>query len=90
MTSVAFGRPPRAPMRHGVHCAAGVRSGVRSGPVGELLDASVKRPAFNQLEVEVSCTVEDRVIAGPAGDYREDGELDAIHQAGRHQGLVHR
>src|SRR5262245_59153828 len=46
-------------------------SDVQGGPVDELLDVAVERPALDQLEVEVGRTVEDRVQPGLTGDHRE-------------------
>ena len=34
---------------------------MQGGPVDELLDVAVERPALDQLEVEVGRTLEDRV-----------------------------
>jgi hypothetical protein len=44
---------------------------VQGGPVDELLDVSVERPALDQFEVEVGRTLEDRVQPGLTGDSRE-------------------
>src|SRR6185312_14786931 len=37
---------------------------MQGGPVGELLDVAVERPALDQLQVEVGRTAEDRLLAG--------------------------
>ena len=42
----------------------GHRRSVGRGPVGELLDVAVERPALDQLQVEVGGTAEDRVRPG--------------------------
>src|ERR671924_1897281 len=65
-------------------------SDMQRGPVDELLDVAVERPALDQLEVEVSCTLEDRVHSGLTGDHREERHLDAVDQAGGHQRPVQR
>src|SRR5262249_10183702 len=52
-------------------------SGMQGGPVDELLDVAIERPALDQLEVEVGRTLEDRGITGLTGDHREEGHLDA-------------
>ena len=65
-------------------------SAMQGGPVGELLDVAVERPALDQLEVEVGRTLEDRVITGLTGDHREERHLDAVDQAGGHQCPIHR
>jgi hypothetical protein len=39
-------------------------SDMQGGPVDELLDVAVERPALDQLEVEIGRTLEDRVITG--------------------------
>src|SRR5450755_1306506 len=75
-------------------CASGwgawTDSGMQGGPVDELLDVAVERPALDQLEVEVGRTLEDRVQPGLPGDHREERHLDAVDQAGAHQRPVHR
>src|SRR5207302_8241155 len=63
---------------------------VQGGPVDELLDVPVERPALDQLEVEVSRTLKDRVQPGLTGDHREERHLDVVDQAGGHQRPVHR
>src|SRR5207247_6953648 len=65
-------------------------SDMEDGPVDELLDVAVERPALDQLEVEVGRTSEDRVHSGLTGDHREERHLDAVDQAGGHQRPVHR
>jgi len=46
-------------------------SGVQGGPVDELFDVAVERPAFDQLEGPKSGrSLEDRVITGPTCDHR--------------------
>src|SRR5688572_31630201 len=65
-------------------------SGMQGGPVDELLDVAVERPALDQFEVEVGRTLEDRVRSGLTGDHREERHLDAVDQAGGHQRPVHR
>ena len=40
---------------------------MQGGPVDELLDVAVERPALEQLEVEVGRTLEDRGRAGLTG-----------------------
>src|SRR5687767_8015125 len=42
-------------------------SGMQGGPVDELLDVAVERPAIDQPEVEVGRTLEDRVQSGLTG-----------------------
>jgi hypothetical protein len=49
------------------------------------LGAAVERPAFDQLEVEVGRSLEDRVRSGLACDHREERHLDAVDQTGGHQ-----
>ena len=66
------------------------RNLMEGGPVDELLDVAVERPALDQLEVEVGRTLEDRVRPGLTGDHREERHLDAVDQAGGHQRPVHR
>src|SRR4051794_2981760 len=46
-------------------------SDMHGGPVDELLDVAVARPALEQLEVEVGRTLEDGVKAGLTSDDRE-------------------
>src|SRR5829696_7191526 len=41
---------------------------VEMGPVGQLLDVPVERPALQQLEVEVGRAGEDGCRAGPTGE----------------------
>src|SRR5919108_280430 len=65
-------------------------SGMQAGPVDELLDVAVERPALDQLEVEVGRTLKDRVISGLTGDDREERHLQAVDQTGDHQRPVHR
>src|SRR2546430_10254550 len=65
-------------------------SDMQGGPIDELLDVAVERPALDQLEVEVGRTLEDRVITRLTGDHREERHLDAVDQAGGHQRTVHR
>jgi hypothetical protein len=55
---------------------------MQGGPVDELLDVAVKRPALDQLEVQVGRTLEDRVITGLTGDHRETRHLEAVDEAG--------
>src|SRR2546430_13282448 len=57
-------------------------SDMQGGPVDELLDVAVERPALDQLEIEVGRTLEDRLGPGLAGDDREERHLDAVDQAG--------
>src|SRR4051794_17169613 len=59
-------------------------------PVDELLDVAVEGPLLEELQVEVGGSGEDGVQAGLAGDDGEERDLHAVHQAGRHQGPVHR
>jgi Transposase len=54
------------------------------------LDAAVERLAVDQLEVEVSCTLEDRLVSGLSGDHWKERHLDAVNHAGGHQCPVHR
>ena len=63
---------------------------MQGGPVDELLDVAVERPALDQLEVEVGRTLEDRVHPGLTGDHGEERHLDAVDQTGGHQRPVHR
>src|SRR6266508_3455797 len=63
---------------------------MQRGPIDELLDAAVKRPALDQLEVEDGRVLEDRMRSGLTGDHREDRQLEAVDQAGGHQRPVHR
>src|SRR5919108_694001 len=65
-------------------------SSMQCGPVNELLDVAVERPALDQLEVEVGRTLEDRGHAGLTGDNGEERHVDAVDQAGGHQRAVHR
>src|SRR5215510_15291635 len=65
-------------------------SDMQGGPVDELLDVAVERPALDQLEVEVGRTLEDRLQPGLTGDHREERHLDAVDQTGGHQCPVHR
>src|SRR5215211_8771533 len=65
-------------------------SDMQGGPVDELVDVAVERPAFNQLQVEVGRTPEDRVHPGLTGDHREECHLHAVDKAGAHQRPVHR
>ena len=60
------------------------------GTVDELLDVAVESPVFEQFEVEVGRTAEDRIRSGPAGDHREDRHLEAVDEAGGHQRPVQR
>ena len=53
-------------------------SDMQGGPVDELFGVAVERPALDQLEVEVGCTLEDRVLPGLTGDHREERHLDAV------------
>ena len=46
-------------------------SDMQGGPVDELLDVAVERPALDQLEVEVGRTLEDRVHPSLTDDYRK-------------------
>ena len=50
-------------MRHRITDIGGVvtHSGTKAGPVDELLDVAVERPALDQLEVEVGRILEDRL-----------------------------
>ena len=57
-------------------------SDMQGGPVDELLDVAVQRPAVDQLEVEVGRTLEDWFVSGLAGDHRKERHLDAINQTG--------
>ena len=45
---------------------------MQGGPVDELLDVAVERPALDQLEVEVGHTLEDWVPSGLTGDHGEE------------------
>jgi len=65
-------------------------SDMQGGPVDELLDVAVKRPALDQLEVEVCGTLKDRFHPGLTGDHREERHLDAVDQTRGHQRPVHR
>src|SRR6266568_6638382 len=65
-------------------------SAVQGGPVDELLGAAVERSALDQFEVEVGRALEDRVRSGLSGDHGEERHLEAVDQAGGHQGPVHR
>src|SRR5215213_98548 len=65
-------------------------SDMQGGPVDELLDVTVEHPALDQLQLEVSRTLEDRVKPGLPGDHREERHLNAIDQPGGHQRPVHR
>jgi hypothetical protein len=53
------------------------------------LDATVERPALDQLEVEVGRTSEDWVRPGLTGDDREERHLDVVDEASGHQRPVH-
>ena len=53
---------------------------MQGGPVDELLDVAVERPALDQLEVEVGRTLKDRVISGLTGDHGEERHLEAVDQ----------
>src|SRR5207302_8888704 len=55
-------------------------SHMQGGPVDELLNVAVERPALDQLEVEVGRTLEDRFASGLTGDHREERHLDAVDQ----------
>src|SRR6266487_2655998 len=57
-------------------------SDMQGGPVDELLDVGVERPALEQLEVEVGRTLEDRVHSGLTGDHREERHLEVVEQLG--------
>jgi hypothetical protein len=57
-------------VRPGCRRGAWTGSGMQGGPVDELLDAAVERPALDQLEVEVGRAREDRVGPGLGGDDR--------------------
>jgi hypothetical protein len=48
------------------------------GSVDELLDVTVERPAFDQLEVEVCRALEDRVQSGLTGDDREERHVHVV------------
>jgi hypothetical protein len=54
---------------------------MQGGPVDELLDVAVERPALDQLEVEVGRTLEDRAQSGLTGDHRQERHLDAVDQS---------
>ena len=51
---------------------------VQAGPVDELLDVSVERPAVDQLEVKVGRTLEDRFLSALTGDRWEERHLDSV------------
>jgi hypothetical protein len=51
---------------------------VQAGPVDELLDVSVERPAVDQLEVKVGRTLEDRFLSALTGDHWEERHLDSV------------
>src|SRR6478735_1167570 len=65
-------------------------SSVEGGAVDELLDVAVERPVLEQLEVEVGCILEDRVLTALTGDDRKQRDVDPVDEAGGHQGPVHR
>ncbi len=67
-----------------------MRSDMPAGPVDELLNVAVERPALDQFEVEVGRTLENRVLPGLTGDHREERHLDAVDQTCGHQRPVHR
>src|SRR5438552_5636620 len=48
----------------------GTDSNMQGGPVGEFLDVAVECSTLDQLEVEVGCTLEDRIRSGLAGNHR--------------------
>jgi RimJ/RimL family protein N-acetyltransferase len=60
------------------------------GPVDELLDEAVERPALDQCKVDIGRALEDRVQSGLTGDHREERHLDPVDQTGGHQRPVHR
>src|SRR5215218_1939937 len=92
--AIETGRQVGRSFRVGFGCltawGAWTDSGMQGGPVDELLDVAVQRPALDQLEVEVGRTLEDRVQPGLTGDHREERHLDAVDETGAHQGPVHR
>ena len=55
---------------------------MEGGSVDEFLDVTVERPVLDQLEVEVGCTLEDRVSSSLTGDDREERHLHAVDEAG--------
>jgi pimeloyl-ACP methyl ester carboxylesterase len=61
-----------------------------SGAIDEFLGVAIERPALEQLEVEVARAPENRAGPGPSRDDGEDGHLEAVDQAGGHQGPVQR
>src|SRR3954454_17250953 len=65
-------------------------SDMQGGPVDELLDVTVERPALDQLEVEVGRPLEDRVKPGLTRDGGEERPLRAVDQPGGPQRPVHR
>src|SRR6266568_3023795 len=73
-------------------CRAGAwtDSDVQGGPVDQLLDVAVERPALDQREIEVGRTLEDRAQPGLTRDDREERHLDTVDQTGGHQRPVHR
>src|SRR5919202_4722327 len=90
--SIAARRLVLGPLLRKVSTAAcdWMDSDMQCGPVDELLDVAVERPALDQLEVEVGRTLEDRVQSSLTGDHREERHLDAVDQTGGHQRPVHR
>ena len=60
-------------------------SGMQRGPVDQLLDVAVERPALDQLQVEVRRTLEDPARPRPTGDHGEQRHLHVIDQPGGHQ-----
>jgi hypothetical protein len=57
-------------------------SDMQGGPVDELVDVAVERPALDQLQVEVGRTLKDQVHSGLTGDDREERHLHVVDQAG--------
>src|SRR3954447_684701 len=65
-------------------------SDMQGRPVYELLDVAVERPALDQLQVKISCTLEDRVQSGLTGDHGEERHRRPVDQTGGHQRTVQR
>ena len=68
MRPVGMSASGNARVRSGCLTGAWMDSELRRGPVDELLDVAVERPPLDQIEVEVSRTLEDRVHSCLTGD----------------------
>ena len=58
------------------------------GPVDKFLNVAVERPALDQIKVEVSGTVEDRLLSGLASNHREKRHFDSVLHHAVSAGLV--